>query len=76
MNTPEEIHGVSQTQLSVARYYGGCRLNGAEYVYDYSRDVLIRADVLKRRQAEEKKAKQQRKKVAKEKQGELFGDVK
>lgn len=56
---PEEIHGVSLSMFSVARYYGGCTFNGATYVYDLARDVLVRADVLKARKAAERKAKRE-----------------
>ena len=38
---------VSQTQLSIARHYGGCKISGHDYVYDPTDDSLIRADVLK-----------------------------
>ena len=38
---------VSQTQLSIARYYGGCKVQGHDYVYDPTDDSLIRSDVLK-----------------------------
>lgn len=46
---PEEIHDVSQSMFSIARYYGGIKFNGEQYVYDPTRDVLIRADILKAR---------------------------
>lgn len=42
---PEEIHGVSQSQFSIARHYGGIKFNGTPYVYDPTRDVLIREDI-------------------------------
>lgn len=45
MKAPEEIHGVSNSQLSVARHYGGCKYAGAYYHYDASQDALIRKDV-------------------------------
>lgn len=45
MTAPEEIHGVSYTQFSVARHFGGCRYAGHHYHYDAGRDVLIRGDV-------------------------------
>lgn len=50
---PERIHHVSKTQLSIARYFGGCKYNGDEYVYIPGEDVLIRKDVFKK----EKKGK-------------------
>ena len=38
---------VSQTQLSIARHYGGAQVNGEHYVYCPPTDELIRGDVLK-----------------------------
>ena len=43
----ERIFNVSQSQLSVARFYGGCKFNGASYHYDASSDTLTRLDVWK-----------------------------
>ncbi len=57
--TPFAIQGVSRTQLSVSRHYGGCTYNGAHYVYNPVTDELIREDVLKwigKRRNEERKA--------------------
>ena len=45
MTAPEEIHNVSQSQFSVARYYGGCTYMGQSYIYDAGQDRLIRRDV-------------------------------
>lgn len=45
--SPFAIRGVSQTQLSIARHYGGCRYNGASYTYLPETDELIRDDVLR-----------------------------
>lgn len=45
MTAPEEIHNVSNSQLSVARHFGGCRYAGASYHYDASGDVLVRMDI-------------------------------
>ena len=55
MNRPERIYNVSQTQLSVARFYGGCSLNGADYHYDAESDTLTRMDVWKAQCASSKK---------------------
>lgn len=57
MTHPEEIHGVSHSQFSIARYYGGIKFNGVEYVYDPARDVLVRKDVVKERAAAQRRAK-------------------
>ena len=45
MKSPEEIHNISHSQLSVARHFGGCKYMGASYHYDASQDALIRMDV-------------------------------
>ena len=37
---PEKFYHVSQTQMSVARFYGGIKVNGHEYVYDPTEDSL------------------------------------
>lgn len=42
---PERIYGVSQSQFSVARYYGGCKFAGKTYHYDANTDSLVRMDV-------------------------------
>lgn len=55
MNRPEYIHHVSQTQLSIARHYGGCTFNGADYHYDAENDRLIRMDIYKAMKASDKK---------------------
>lgn len=39
--------GVSHTQLSIARHYGGIVFNGQHYTYMPATDELIRDDVLK-----------------------------
>lgn len=54
MNRPERIYNVSQTQFSVARFYGGCSFNGADYHYDAESDTLIRMDIWKARCASSK----------------------
>ena len=45
-NCHERIYNVSQSPLSVARFYGGCKFNGASYHYDAASDTLTRVDVL------------------------------
>jgi len=72
VETPYMMTGVSNSQLSIARYSMGCRYQGAGYFYDPVHDSLIRADVLKwvmdRRKAEKEAAAEK----AGEKQGRLF----
>ena len=38
---------VSYTQLSVARHYGGCTIQGQRFIYSAEDDSLIREDVVK-----------------------------
>lgn len=40
-STPIVIEGVTQTVFSIARHYGGCRINNVNYVYDPKTDRLI-----------------------------------
>lgn len=49
-NTPERIYGWQNTQLSIARHYGGIKYNGKDYRIAYGEEgqPLVRADVLKR----------------------------
>lgn len=44
--TPFAISGVMNTQLSIARFYGGINYNGEGYTYMPDGDELIRNDVL------------------------------
>jgi hypothetical protein len=76
---PERIYHVSQTQLSIARHYGGAKVFGAEYVYDPTTDTLIRSDVLQREQKAKRDAEREARREAKrlkdeaaKRQGELF----
>lgn len=45
--TPFAIGGVSQSQLSIARHYGGCKFRGRHYLYIPETDELLRDDVAK-----------------------------
>ncbi len=45
--TPFAIGNVSMTQFSVARFSGGCKINGESYTYILPHDQLVRDDVLK-----------------------------
>ncbi len=60
--TPERIYGWMDSQLSIARFYGGIKYNGAEYVIapDEDGQPLVRMDVKFPR-----KPKAARKKVSK-----------
>lgn len=44
---PWQFFGVSRTQLSIARHYGGIKYDGHGYTYDPTDDSLTRNDVLK-----------------------------
>lgn len=54
---PERIHGWLNTQLSIARHYGGIEFNGHEYRIAENEEgqPLVRVDVIKR-EAKERKA--------------------
>lgn len=56
MNHPERYYNVSQSQMSIARHFGGMKVNGKRYIYDPTTDALIRDDVAKR-EAKAAKAK-------------------
>ena len=55
--TPYGITNVKDTQFSVARHFGGCKLNGESYTYLPDTDELIRDDVLRWKMKREKKGK-------------------
>ena len=52
--TPYGMREVSKTQLGIARHYGGIIFNGERYTYIPPTDELIRDDVLKWKQKQEK----------------------
>lgn len=54
LSGPEEIHEVSMSPFSIARHYGGIKFNGTVYIYDPTRDVLIREDIHQARSKEGK----------------------
>ena len=58
---PERIYNWLNTQLSIARFYGGCTYNGASYDIAWNEEgqPLVRTDVLaKEKKAARKKAKE------------------
>ena len=58
---PERIYNWLNTQLSIARFYGGCTYNGASYAIAFNEEgqPLVRTDVLaKEQKASRKKAKE------------------
>jgi hypothetical protein len=57
---PEKIYGWLDTQLSIARHYGGMKFRGANYVIDFSDpdQPLVRQDIF---QGEKKNAKELKK---------------
>lgn len=56
MTRPETIRYVSHGQFSIARFSGGCTVNGANYHYDQANDELVRMDIWKARIAVSKEA--------------------
>ena len=72
---PERYFNVTESQLSISRFYGGCKFGGHSYIYDPDKDELIRDDIhkkeqnaIKKQQAEDRK----RKKANKPKASDLF----
>ncbi len=63
---------VSQTQLSVARYYGRIKVNGIMYIYDAATDTLTREDIVKSQLKSEKEEMAKAKKEIKNKQINIF----
>jgi hypothetical protein len=53
--TPYAIHGVMNTQLSIARHYGGIHYQGEGYTYIPESDELVRNDVIKHLKTAQKK---------------------
>lgn len=71
MTNPIEVYeNISYSQLSIARYYGGLTVNGSSYIYDPRTDQLIRSDVFKHRQRDEKESKKTARKSLKKDQEE------
>lgn len=68
-DSPKKMYRISQTQLSIARHYGGCIFNGKNYIYDPTDDSLTREDVWK---AEKKAKKKATVKESLNVQGEIF----
>jgi len=55
---PEKIYGWMDSQLSIARHYGGCTFRGHSYKIDYN-DIdqpLVRQDVVIKTKKEKKLA--------------------
>lgn len=71
-STPFVVQGVSRSQLSVSRHYGGCRYQGRDYFYNPVTDELIRSDVLRWVQKRRKVQEREKKAKAMENQRRLF----
>lgn len=69
---PAIIRGVSSSQFSVARHFGGCRAFGRHYVYVPPTDELIRDDVVKLLEKIRKADARTKREMAKRAQGVLF----
>lgn len=69
---PERIFGWMDSQLSIARHYGGMKYMGHSYLIDYADPdrPLVRQDVL---EAEKKAAKEPKKAKEQKRQTDIFG---
>lgn len=58
--TPERIYHWLDSQLSIARHYGGCKFNGADYVIAYAEkgQPLVRSDLLRKPKRTKKESNQ------------------
>lgn len=74
MNAPEKIYGWLDSQLSIARFYGGITFRGHSYVIDMEdpKQPLVRQDIMKAEKLAERKTKRQLKKDDEEKMKRLF----
>ena len=59
MNPIERYYNISHSQMSIARHYGGMKVNGSEYHYNAENDSLVRRDIWKK--DEKEKAAEKRK---------------
>lgn len=59
MNAPDKIYGWLDTQLSIARFYGGITFQGHSYVIDMAdpQQPLVRQDIFKANKPEKRKVK-------------------
>ena len=73
---PEKFYSVSNTQLSVARFSGGCIFNGDRYVYIEADDTLIRSDIFELDRKAQKKRMESEKAKWKEIQKQAEDKVK
>lgn len=60
-DTPVAYSNISLTQLSIARHYGGAKIQDKYFVYNYVDDSLIREDVVKWYKKRAKKGKKDKK---------------
>lgn len=74
MNAPEKIYGWLDTQLSLARHYGGCKFQGESYLIDESDPdkPLVRQDVLLTESKAKKQLAKEKRKQEKAKQGDIW----
>lgn len=73
-DAPERIYHWLETQVSIARHYGGMHVNGHNYciAYDEPGQPLVREDVLRRETREQRCAKAEQRKADQAKQGVLL----
>lgn len=77
-NTPERIYGWLDTQLSIARHYGGLTYNGKLYVIapDEEGEPLVRIDVkMAEKKAKRDDATKEKQAAAAAQQGLNFDDA-
>jgi hypothetical protein len=72
---PEKIYGWRDSQLSIARHYGGIKYMGSSYLIDFADPLhpLVRQDVLEAEKKAAKVAKEAKAGKVQDTTQELFG---
>ena len=75
LHQPDRIHNWQHTQLSIARFYGGCTYNGASYAIAYTEEgqPLVRVDLIEAKAKSEKKDNKAKRKADQQKAFEAQG---
>jgi len=72
MNPIERYYNISRSQLSIARHYGGIKVNGSEYHYNPEDDSLVRDDLHKKMIKQHKEQQRLGKELERAKQNFMF----
>ena len=62
MDHKDKYYNISHSQLSIARMYGGCKINGKMYIYNPVEDSLTLESLVKKKPKTKKELKEIKKK--------------